>query len=333
MTKTYYKNGTASENEFINLEPDVFSIQCNSINGTTLLFYPGDELIREIEQALIKVSDLFIYLYFSDPKLYYSVASIIPSDVFLGGQNSDTPVNKSRFLELSSCFASYVSDLYRYLYVSDCQYLIATVQNLLQSAEYCFIQYYIQITEVDSTVHCPSPELMICSPQTRQLIFYLETFFTKVYSILDLIVKILFELENPTTEFSAITKLKSSEKLWGNKKKLRINNLEGTLLEDCMVIRQIESLRNETVHNGTWEFSPKVFAKFEGSTIVERYMLFPDFEEGRLSTVKNRRHFFSSGIKVNDALLSIHEEFYHRLLATLQYIIKSNQHLKSNLTT
>lgn len=100
-----------------------------------------------------------------------------------------------------------------------------------------------------------------------------------------------------------------------------------------MVIRQIESLRNETVHNGTWEFSPKVFAKFEGSTIVERYMLFPDFEEGRLSTVKNRRHFFSSGIKVNDALLSIHEEFYHRLLATLQYIIKSNQHLKSNLTT
>ena len=75
------------------------------------------------------------------------------------------------------------------------------------------------------------------------------------------------------------------------------------IFEDCIVIKQIEALRNEAVHNGTWEFAPKVFLRIEDSTIIERYMLFPDFEEGDLATVKNRRHFFSSGTKVNDALI------------------------------
>ena len=49
-------------------------------------------------------------------------------------------------------------------------------------------------------------------------------------------------------------------------------------------------------------------------------MLFPDFDEGRLSTLKNRKHFFSSGTKINDALVEIHSEFYKRLLFTIKYI-------------
>ena len=50
-------------------------------------------------------------------------------------------------------------------------------------------------------------------------------------------------------------------------------------------------------------------------------MLFPDFEDGRLATVKNRRHFFSTETKVNDVLVIIHDEFHKRLLETLKHII------------
>ena len=57
-------------------------------------------------------------------------------------------------------------------------------------------------------------------------------------------------------------------------------------------------------------------------------MLFPDFEEGHLAAVKNRRHFFSSETKVNDALIPIHEEFYRRLLTTLQNIVKYNANVE-----
>ena len=67
-------------------------------------------------------------------------------------------------------------------------------------------------------------------------------------------------------------------------------------------------------------FSPLFFLKVENKEIVERYMLFPDFDEGRLSTVKNRKHFFSQETKINDALIAIHDEFYNRLLNTLKII-------------
>ena len=81
--------------------------------------------------------------------------------------------------------------------------------------------------------------------------------------------------------------------------------MSGTIFEDCDVIKMIESLRNEAVHNGSWEDNPKVYVKFGGGKIIERYMLFPDFEEGRLVNFKNRKHFFSRGTKVNDVLITI----------------------------
>lgn len=330
--KVYSQDGIVSENESILYENNEFSIQCVATEATNTYFYPGDDLLQEINSKLINISDLFVDTYFPNRGVYAKEAASIPCGLFLGGQNSDIHINKDQFLKLVNQYIPCVTNLYRHIYVADCQYLVATIQHLLQSADYCFVQYYIQITRVNDLGRHLGEHLIVCSPETRQLAFYLETFFTKVYSVLDLLVKITYELENPVSHFSSITKLKSSEKIWGNRKELRMNKLQNTLFEDCVVVRQIEALRNESVHNGAWEFDPKVFLRFEGSTIVERYMLFPDFEEGHLSTVKNRKHFFSTELKVNEALVSIHEEFYHRLLATLRYIVKSNQHKSSDAT-
>ena len=47
---------------------------------------------------------------------------------------------------------------------------------------------------------------------------------------------------------------------------------------------------------------------------------FPDMGQGHLSTVKNRTHFFSSNIKVNDILPKIHREFKMRMLETISQI-------------
>lgn len=326
--KTYHQNGIASEDKSIISEDGTFSIRCAAENGMHSFFYPGDNLIREIDLALIDIADLFVDIYFPDRELYNREASNIPLGLALGGQNSDICIDKADFLDLIPQYAPYFTNLYRHLYVADCQYLTSTVQSLLQATEHCFVQYYTQIANIDSLDYFLGEEQMTCSLETRQLAFYLETFFTKAYSILDLIVKIVFELENPIGSFSSITKLKSSEKLWGNRKKLRMNGAQDTIFEDCIVIKQIEALRNEAVHNGTWEFAPKVFLRIEDSTIIERYMVFPDFEEGHLATVKNCRHFFSSGTKVNDALIPIHEEFYRRLLATLQNIVKYNANVE-----
>ena len=90
----------------------------------------------------------------------------------------------------------------------------------------------------------------------------------------------------------------------------------------CETISIIESLRNEIVHNGSWEFSPKVFVVCENSKIIERFMLFPDIEQGRLATLQNRKHFFGDGIKVNDKFVEIHFDFFKRIFNTLNFLLK-----------
>lgn len=316
--KTYYQNGTMSEVEYIFNDTDTFAIQYEVVKDRTVIFYPGDSLIYEINSELAELSNKFANLYFHDLDLYYSESSILPVGLHLGGQSSEVMMDKLSFLKCVEQCIPYFDNIYRHLYVNDCQYLIATVQNLLSSVEHCFVQYYTQIVQIKPLNFSLGNSLMITSSKTMELTFFLETFFTKLYSILDLMVKIAYEFEHPIDDFMTVTKLGSSEKIWGNRKQLMMNNLIGTVFEDCEVIRKVESLRNEAVHNGTWEFSPKVYVEVENQKIIERYMIFPDFEEGRLCTVKNRRHFFSARTKVNEVLVLIHDEFCRRLLTTLR---------------
>ena len=318
--KTYLQNGTVSEVEYILEGGSPFVIQFDERGEDNIIFYPGDRVIHEINAKLVSLYDRFVSLYFSDLDTYYQENELLPIGLALGGQNSDIAISKDEFLNLASQCKTTFTNIYKHIYVGDCQYMVSTVQNLLQSVEYCFVQYYIQIAKIDCPDLSFGKEIMTYSNGTANLAFLLETFFTKLYSILDLMVKILYELENPINSFSVMKKLKSSEKLWGDRKQLSINNLAGTIFENCELLRQIESLRHEAVHNGTWEFRSKVFLRVADMKIVERYMLFPDFENGHLATAKNRRHFFSSETKVNDILVSIHHEFYQRLLATLQYV-------------
>lgn len=320
--ETYYKNGIVSNIEYILSDDAPFAVQCDKVKHQNILFYPSDNLVRELDSELVTLYDAFRDLYFSETDAYYNNLDSIPIGLYNGGQSSGISIGKDEFLKLKGAVEAYLPELAKYIYVGDCQYLVSTVQNLLSSVEYCFTQYYIQISQVNLSddLPCESNIFQYNSDQSMQLMFLVETFFTKMYSILDLMVKIVYELENPTNDFSSIKKLKCSEKLWGDRKRTTLKNAPKTIFEDCESIRIIEALRNEAVHNGSWEFRPLLFLKVENKEIVERYMLFPDFDEGRLSTVKNRKHFFSQETKINDALIAIHDEFYNRLLNTLKII-------------
>ena len=318
--KFYCQNGTISEKEYSMQENELFAIQIDNNDGREQFSYPGKTLIQKLDLELVNLADEFVKLYFPNYELYYREASLLPLGLSFGGHNSDIPINKAEFVSLVSQYISRCRNLYRHLYVEDCKYLLCTMQNLLFAAEHFYLQYFIRITEINCEFWDLGQELMICSDESMQLLSYIETFFIKLYSVLDLIVKIIYELENPVETFNNITKLKSSGKLWGDRKKLLAPKGVGTIFEDCETVRIVEALRNEAVHNGTWEFRPKVFLKHKDRKIVERYMLFPDFVEGRLSSVKNRKHFFSTGTTVNDMLVLVHDDFYKRLLATLESI-------------
>lgn len=114
----------------------------------------------------------------------------------------------------------------------------------------------------------------------------------RTYSILDIVCKICYEIQNMRTNFDSYQKLKCSDVVWGSKKKLKINEVENILFEKCELISTVEVIRNEIVHNGTWKWRTKIFICYKEGIEKSRFLLFPDMSQGHLSTVKNRRHFF-----------------------------------------
>lgn len=294
--------------------------------------YQGDGIKYELDKELVGLYDLFRDLLFEDVDQYYKELSIMPIWVQEAGQSSDIAISSDMFTKFMDNAA--IPNLFKHLYLVDCQFLVGTVQNLLCAMESAFVSYYqlLSFFPIDGDYRDLTDEnrtIMVLSSYSTQASSAVETYFTKAYSILDIMTKICYEIQFLRNDFPGYQKLKSADVLWGSKKKLDINETEGTIFEKCELISNVESIRNEIVHNGTWELTPKIFIRFNNGEEAERFMLFPDMEQGHLSTVKNRRHFFSGNVKMNDIFPEIHLEFKNRLMNTIYAINKNVVTLKN----
>lgn len=318
--KTYFQNGIFSNESYILEGNTKFYIQ-ELETSIRKYHYPGDDILYEMDLELVSLYDKFRDLLFLDTDEYYRELAIMPIFVQEAGQDAECCLSAQNFTELINNYSCKIPNLYKYLYLVDCQFLVGTIQNIIDCLEDCFCNFYINLCQIELNHNIEKDStIWTSSYQSRNTAAMLEIYFSKAYSILDVICKIAFELENPMSDFSKYKKLKCGDVLWGDRKKLNINKTQGTLFEECKVVKQIESLRNEFVHNGTWELVPKVYVVVENKEVKERFMLYPDFEQGRLATVKNRKHFFSSGIKSNDIMPQIHSEFLQRLLNTVKLL-------------
>lgn len=324
--KTYLITGVMKDIPYFLDESMEFGIQ--RIEDTQIgekKIYPGDYINYEIDCKLVSLYDLFRDILFEDVAEYYNELASMPVWIQQAGQDSDCNMSAELFSEC--ILKSDIPNLYRHLYLVDCQFLIGTVQNLLCAMEDAFISYYVRLSSFSIDNQLKELEnlngtMMLSSEDAIQTSAYIETYFTKAYSVLDVFCKICYEIQHIQAKFESYQKTKSKDILWGARKKLIINEIENTIFEKCELISYIEAIRNEIVHNGTWELKPKIFVRFKEGKEQERYLLFPDMNQGHLSTVINRRHFFSSYTKTNDLLLQIHREFKERLLNTIDVIMK-----------
>lgn len=321
--KIFLQNGTITDN-FSNELSKYFYIIKNDLAIQQKYIYNGDSILYDLDSELVLLYDKFRDLLFDDIDKYYNKLKLMPIFVKEAGQDSDSSLTSDQFTKLINEFYPKIgSDLIKYLYLADCQYLINTIQNLIAGVNDCFINFFVNLCQYEIINDLSKDEDAVIwqsSNNSTILSSLLETYFIKSYSILDILTKIVYELHNPLKEFEKYKKLNCSEILWGNRKKLEIINTVNTLWEDCLLVKTIESLRNESVHNGAWEYCPKVFFAFQKGNLIEKYMLFPDLNNGRLSNVKNRRHFFGKNLKVNNILPNIHIELLTRLLNTVKNI-------------
>lgn len=300
-----------------------FQIQEIDSDSLNRYIYPGDTINYALDSELVKLYDVLRDLYFDDVDKYYKEVNILPLWIQEAGQNSDSAIDVDLFSELINDDESRkIPNLYKHLYLVDCQFLVGTIQNLLSAMEDAFVRYYMTLAKMRENdaykrLTDPNGTIYIVSGDSRCASALLETYFIKAYSILDILCKICYEIQEKQLDFSQYKKIKSADVLWGFRKKLLINGTENTLFEKCDLVSMIESLRNESVHNGTWELNPKIFVRYGEGIVEERFMLFPDMLQGRLAAVKSRKHFFSKGTRVNSVLPCIHAEFKQRLLQTL----------------
>jgi len=318
----FLQNGTIANN-FNNELNQCFYIMKNDLALQPEYIYNGDSILYDVDSELVILYDKFRDILFDDIDEYYSKLSLMPIFVQEAGQDSDSSLTSDEFTKLVNKLQPLIgNDLIKFLYLVDCQYLISTIQNLLTGINDCFTNFFINLCQ-DKLISPPTEKTTIIwqtSATSRSLSSTLETYFIKSYSILDIITKILYEINNPISNFEKYNNLKCKNILWGDRKHLKFNDITNTLFEICPLVKTIESLRNEAVHNGSWEYNPKVFFSFKEGILIEKYMLFPDLKDGMLATVKNRRHFFGNNLKVNDTFPKIHIELLSRLLNTVKKI-------------
>ncbi len=322
--KTYYKNGIMQETEIFLDYIEDFCIQ--EVPDTIEKYsYKGDSIRYELDSELVGLYDKFRDLLFPDTEKYYEQINLVPIFVQEAGYNSDCAFSSEQLLGLIDIFKDTTPDLYKHLYLVDIQFLIATIQNLLDGMNYAITNYYVQISNVHVAQSMRNNKkdtvIMMNSYEARCISSLVETYFTKAYSILDMFTKIEYEFENKYDVFDSFKKTKSANILWGDRKKLNIEK-ENTVFGRSNTVKLIESLRNEVVHNGSLEQNPRVFVKYEDNKITERFMLIPDYTDGVLVTTKSRKHFFSQENKANDVLPKIHFEYLNEILSTVKYLNK-----------
>lgn len=216
--------------------------------------------------------------------------------------------------------------LNKFLYFHDVSNLIGTLQNAVVETKNIICHFYKELNRndfmIDEVPQNPNGLNMATGPIAADLHSRVNQLFIILYSQLDFVTKIALELENLRTNFESYPKLYSKEMLYGNRAKVSINKLKGSLWEDNVSnLLKIMIIRNEVVHNGSFDFSPKVYQVFEDGKMVEKFVLLCDFDEnGKLVTYKNRRRFFSQEVKLNEILPDMVFDFWERELLSINSI-------------
>ncbi len=335
----FLENGTMVDVLPENYDKFYIAEDVEAFSSLSRYYYPGDDIQYTIDSLCVELYDAFQDAIFPSRDDFYKDYEVQPQWISRAGLDSDFNMPKD---ELVTCFEDPMHDRmaklgitnesllrvyeeidskkFRYAYTADCQSLINTLQELIMGCHSSFVGFYKHLCMPRNT---PQMEGVYfeCSTETRITFSFLYNVIIQCYSVFDVLTKIAYELEHIKTCNDSYAKLASSSILYGNRKSLSIDIID-TVFEKCRTTSIIENLRNELVHNATWEMNPKVFIAAKGTQILERYIFMPDFTtEGTLTTYKNRKRFFADGKKVNEELPILYFDVMHRVRATLQLLI------------
>jgi hypothetical protein len=293
---------------------DLFWIMRGPINYV----FKEHDLTIDIEMQAFHLRQRVAELIFGSIQRYYDLLPMTPIWLSQAGLDSDIKISREEFEQMvvgageTEC---------RFLYYYDLIALIGSLQNAVQEVKYLVGNFYEELN-VNSFMLAPEPfepdMVMYASGLIVSGIFStVNHLFISLYSQLDFVTKIAYEIQNIDANYSRFKKLKSANILYGDARRLHLNGATDSLFEDSTHLKTIMALRNEIVHNGSFENIAKVFQVFKQNKLIEKFIYLPDFKDGIIKSIKSRKRFFNDEIKLNELLPELVADFWKRLLVTL----------------
>ncbi|RZJ90516.1 MAG: hypothetical protein EOO20_07890 [Chryseobacterium sp.] len=287
-----------------------------------------NDLTSDIESQAIYLRNFLAEKVFGSQQRYYEQLPFAPLWLSQAGIDSDIKISREEFEKL---IAKADELTCKFLYYYDVSSLIGSLQNSVQEVRYLMGEFYRELNE-NSFMLMPKPSeqdtVMFASGLTVTRLFTaVNHIFIALYSQLDFITKICYEMEQMDENYTAYKKLKSAKILFGDARRTSLNGKPDTLFAASVNIKMIQTLRNEIVHNASFEDIQKVFQVFESGVMIEKFILLPDFENGIIKTLKNRKRFFDENIKLNEILPELIFDFWKRLHQTLKILVEDSRQI------
>lgn len=255
---------------------------------------------------------------------YYKLVSFAPLWVRNAGHSQEGALSQKRFEELVNLNENELT--HKFLYYHDCEVLMSAFQNRTQVIdrlmnkiyEYLTPKIQHQIKDYEECVYGAGSDGIDVHTYINSLIITLASSF-------DLITKIAFELqEMPKIGFEKYPSMKCANITYGEKKLLHdCLKVNGTLFgkEEPICVKQVLSLRNEIIHNGSLDFYYSIYhGMIDGK--IEHMIFFPDMTEtGTLVCYKQRKKFYPDCTRTfNSILPEIVKDVIRCLSATLNLL-------------
>lgn len=317
---TYYSElGTASKGTLYD-EPDGFYVY--SLPSQDLLYDSFDSIQGQIHSRLIDLDNLIIERLFGNQSAYYSIICFCPTAISEGGFSPEMTFDRNSFANYVKRFS--FEEARRLIYLDDLRYLTESFDETYNQAVSSLRMVFRALGEIEPIGDISNGLLNVSSPKSHSMMREVESFIIRLYSSLDILSRLLFELDRIPDRFESFKKIQSDKSALYSafRSKGPHSGDEGHICNKFPEALYLEDLRNEIVHNRAFENSATCYIRLENSIVKERFFFLPDSDEnGRLTRWNGRCRFYSQQNKGTERLSSLYREISIRISNSLDYAI------------
>lgn len=317
---TYYSElGTVSKGT-LHDEPDGFYVY--SLPPQDLLYDSFDDIQRQIHSRLTDLDNLIIERLFGSKSAYYSIIQFCPIAISEGGFSPEMPFDRNSFADYVKRFS--FEEARRFIYLDDLRYLTESFGETYNQAVSSLRMVFRELGEIEPIGDISNGLFKVSSPKSHSMMREVESFIIRLYSSLDILSRLLFELDRIPDRFESFKKIRSDKSALYSafRSKGPHSGDEGHICNDFPEALYLEDLRNEIVHNRAFENSATCYISLENGIVKERFFFLPDSDEnGRLTRWNGRCRFYSQENKGTERLSSLYREISIRISNSLDYAI------------